>query len=154
MQHATCNSLRCALLLQVDHGKHGGSGGKLRKALDALDPALRRALGLREEEAPAQWTQDNYYVRQVLVATTTGLDAGCDCRLRFLLFTSASCLTHLAPLYLLACLFAGFCWLDGIPARWPVCVQAARVAKAFEGNVVWAGTVVKYAPADKDGPAW
>ena len=49
----------------MDHGKHGGSGGKLRKALDALDPALRRALGLREEEAPAQWTQDNYYVRQV-----------------------------------------------------------------------------------------
>lgn len=28
------------------------------------------------------------------------------------------------------------------------------MAKAFEGNVVWAGTVVKYAPADKDGPAW
>jgi hypothetical protein len=55
---------------QVDHGKHGGSGGKLRKALDALDPALRRALGLREEEAPAQWTQDNYYVRQVATTTT------------------------------------------------------------------------------------
>jgi len=27
------------------------------------------------------------------------------------------------------------------------------VANAFE-DVVWAGTVVKYAPADKDGPAW
>lgn len=57
----------------MDHGKHGGSGGKLRKALDALDPALRRALGLREEEAPAQWTQDNYYVRQVATTTTARL---------------------------------------------------------------------------------